>query len=103
MILLTIFLVDLYLDLVYDLNMMKQNDMLSRILPDLISEVAPHLFVTEASDLGWPCGHWPERIETTMGNGLALIRTSKQVRDGDLLFVRYIQEFGCMQLKVFND
>ncbi len=83
--------------------MMKQNNMLSRILPDLVTEVEPFYFVTEASDLGWPVGYWPEQIETKMGNGLPLIRTAKTVRNGDLVSVRYDQNCGCMQLRIYND
>lgn len=69
----------------------------------IVTEHEVHQFVTEASDLGLRAGTWPERIETTLGNGLDFIRTAKRVVDGDLIYVRYVQANGCISLKIFND
>lgn len=67
-------------------------------------EVEPHLFVAEASELRLPVGVWPLRIDTSLGNGQPLERQTKKVdADGDILYVRYRQRFGCVNLKIFND
>jgi hypothetical protein len=71
--------------------------------PDQLMEHGGFEFSAEASELRLSVGEWPERFETSLGNGMPLIRTSKKVRDGDLLYVRYNQELGCMTLIVFND
>lgn len=64
-----------------------------------VTEVAPFTFVAEASELGFPVGRVPTRLEANvLGNGriLDLIRVEEGV------FV-YKQQFGCLVIKVFND
>lgn len=69
-----------------------------------IGEYATHAFNAEASTIGLRPGEWPERLETTMGNRMPLLRTSKRVdNDGDLLWVTYWQANGCISLRIFND
>lgn len=73
----------------------------------IVVEDTLHQFSAEASTLSTIVpeilGHFPKQIKTTMGNGQPFIATSKKIADGDLLYVRYIQAFGCIHLKVFND
>lgn len=60
----------------------------------------------EASSLGMPPGKWPVTllVSPTFGNGCPLVATQVQRdRDGDLQSVLYQQDFGTMQLVVFND
>lgn len=75
--------------------------------PELIDrtlrEVDTHCFAVEASDLGLRPGEWPERIPTHKGNRQPFIRSTKLVRDGDIVYVRYWQAAGCTSLMVFND
>jgi len=63
------------------------------------TESAPHRFITEASELGWKPGHWPERATTSMGNGLDFILTARKA-DGTRI---YRQASGCISLTVLND
>ena len=58
----------------------------------------PHVFYTEASDLGLPVGKFPKFIETDMGNGQPF---SFNKYGGDI--ITYYQVFGCLTLRVFND
>jgi hypothetical protein len=71
---------------------------------DQITEVEPHFFVTEASDLGLRPGEWPVKIQTEVGNGQSLVRASKKVdAEGDLLWVTYVQTLGCVRVRIYND
>lgn len=66
------------------------------------TEVAPHSYVTEASDLG--LRGWPKSLDTDEGNGQPLIAINiERDVEGDIQFVVYRQQFGCIQLHVFND
>lgn len=69
----------------------------------IVSEFEPHKFVAEASSLGLRPGEWPTLIGTTLGNGRNFVRARSEERDGDLLWVVYLQTFGCIELKIFND
>ena len=44
----------------------------SRILPSQVDEVEVGKFAADASELGWPPGHWPAHVDTTLGNGQRL-------------------------------
>lgn len=68
-----------------------------------IHEFEVHQFSAEASTLGFPVGHWPTTIETTLGNKLPFIASTRKIRDGDLLWVTYRQANGCISLRVYND
>ncbi len=57
-----------------------------------------HKFTSAASDLGWPVGHVPKFIPTTMGNGCDFY-LKKATSE---MFV-YLQTGGCIELTVFND
>ncbi len=62
------------------------------------------VFEVDASDLGLSVGQFPAYFETTLGNGLYLIRTTEDFDiDGDLLFVSYRQLSSEVELRVFND
>jgi hypothetical protein len=62
------------------------------------------LFATDVSELNLRPGLWPLSIPTNIGNGLPFIRKSKKVDpEGDLVWVTYVQEFGCITLRVLND
>lgn len=80
------------------------NIKLARVIKaDQVREVQPHQFWAEASELGLKPGEWPEQLTTEIGNGMPLIRTSKKVEDGDLIYVRYHQANGCVDLRIMND
>ena len=68
----------------------------------LVTEYAPHRFSAFASDLQFPVGGWPEMINLKVGNGRPLIRTSRNAGD-EIKYVNYVQEFGCVLLRVYND
>lgn len=57
-----------------------------------------HRWATEASTLGLRVGVWPDRLETTLGNGRDFI-----LQDLSLMGGTYKQELGCLELIVFND
>ena len=74
------------------------------ITKDLLFEVAPHRFVAEASDLGLKPGEWPAMLPTKIGNGEPLLRGHvERGTEGDLIWVRYRQENGCLSVKIIND
>lgn len=69
-----------------------------------VVETKLHRFVGEASDLGLAPGEWPPQISTTMGNGMPFIRVAKKLDpEGELMYVRYHQANGCIDLLVYND
>jgi hypothetical protein len=70
----------------------------SRILSSQVEEIGTASFVADASDLGWPPGHWPHHVETNLGNGQRLIRTT--LDDKGAL---YVQELGIVEVQVYND
>ena len=76
---------------------------MTTITRETAKEFAPHTFSAWSSDLGIRPGEFPRVLETTLGNGLSLLATSKKVRDGDLLWVTYRQLAGCVALRVYND
>jgi hypothetical protein len=69
----------------------------------VVVEASHARFTTEASDIGLRPGEWPRIIETKIGNGQPFIAMRKEVRDGDLLWVDYLQGNGCIWLRIFND
>ena len=74
----------------------------------IVSEDAPHHFSAFASDLYDAEPNlrkgFPKVIETSIGNRLPLVASSKKVDDeGDVLYVRYVQSNGCISLIVYND
>lgn len=69
-----------------------------------VHEDEVHKFSAFASDLGLRAGQWPELLDTDIGNRQPLIRSSKKVTDsGDLAYVRYVQQFGCVAVIIHND
>jgi hypothetical protein len=68
------------------------------ITSDMVTEVQPHRFVAEASDLRLAPGHFPEFIKTNMGNRLDFALSSV-CHDQAV----YRQKLGCIQLTIFND
>lgn len=68
-----------------------------------LGDKGPYQFTTEASTLGLPAGQWPYLITTTMGNGMPFVRMSKKVLNDDLIYVRYQQSNGVLDLIVYND
>jgi hypothetical protein len=57
-----------------------------------------HKWGADASDLRWPPGHFPQTLETDLGNGLELFLVEL---DEDRAV--YHQRFGCITLTVWND
>ena len=70
----------------------------SRILPAQVEEAEPGKFVADASELGWPPGHWPPKVETTLGNKQPL-RCIALTDAGAV----YRQDFGVVEVQVYND
>jgi hypothetical protein len=67
---------------------------------ETVCEMHPHHFFTEASSLRLPVGQFPNRIETNLGNGQPFFLVQKD-RDGRAY--HYRQEFGNVELTVYND
>lgn len=64
----------------------------------------PHSYSLFASDFEGTRRGWPARINTNLGNNMPLVRKYKKVdSNGDVMYVRYVQEFGCVSVKFFND
>lgn len=66
---------------------------------DEVLEVGNGTYVTEASTIGLRPGQWPRLLETTLGNGCPFVLqagTDEHVKT-------YMQEFGCIFMKVYND
>ena len=71
---------------------------------DFIAETSIHLFTCFASDVAEFRKGFPKAVPTSLGNKLPFIGYSKKVdNDGDLLYVRYKQQAGCIELIVYND
>ena len=73
----------------------------------IFTEHKPHQFSTFASDLynvvpAFRNG-FPKRINATIGNGRPFYAISKKMDDDEVVYVRYRQECGCIEIKVFND
>jgi hypothetical protein len=68
-----------------------------------VHEYEVHKWSAEASTLGLKPGEWPRTIETELGNGMVFIAMRREVRDGDLLWVDYLQGNGCIWLRIYND
>lgn len=66
-------------------------------------DMQPNVYSAEASTLGLGVGSFPTSLETDLGNELVFMQISKQIVDGELIYVRYDQKFGCISLIVFND
>ena len=65
----------------------------------MLTKSAQYAFVVEASTLGCPPGMWPNRIETSLGNGNAFLIKDDRKEEVKI----YKQEFGCLELHVLND
>lgn len=69
-----------------------------------VTEHAPGRFTAWASDLGMRPGEWPATLPTAIGNCQPLLRAAPQInREGDVEFVRYDQQLGCVSVDIFND
>lgn len=75
------------------------------VYADQLLERGPHQFSADASDLNlWP-GEWPKTLTLVgAGNGLPLqpVRAERNTL-GEIMAVIYMQEYGCVTLKVYND
>jgi len=59
-------------------------------------------YFSEASSL--QLDGWPTKLDTTLGNGQPLIRHHIERDDeGQPEAVKYVQNFGCIELTIFND
>jgi hypothetical protein len=45
----------------------------------------------------------PRTIPTSLGNGMPFVLLRREVRDGDLCWMDYMQGNGCIFLRIFND
>ena len=62
-------------------------------------EFSTNRLVTDASELGFPPGNFPNQLEAVdIGNRLPFVLTT--VNED---FASYKQEFGCVTLTVYND
>lgn len=79
----------------------------NEVILDLISEHSIHHFTAFASDLYDAVPElrsgFPRTIKTSLGNRKPFRAVSKKMRDGDVLYVRYVQDFGCIELLIYND
>jgi hypothetical protein len=69
-----------------------------KVTAQLATEIRPHIFYADASDLGFPVGEIPLRLETDLGNGQAFV--FEGTSDGVATFK---QIAGCVVLRVLND
>lgn len=70
---------------------------------DFITESSVHTFSCFASDVEDFRKGFPRVVSTNLGNGQPFIGHTKKVdKDGDLLYVRYKQQLGCIDLIVYN-
>ena len=70
----------------------------SHIYPPQVEAIGNDRFVADASELGWPPGHWPPKVETTLGNKQPLRRV--ELTDAGAV---YKQDFGVVEVQVYND
>jgi hypothetical protein len=71
---------------------------------ELIVEGPVHTFTCFASDVEEFRKGFPKVVQTNIGNKLPFIGHTKKVDiNGDLLYVRYKQQAGCIDLIVYND
>lgn len=68
-----------------------------------LTEEHPHHFAIEASMLGLKPGVWPSTMETSLGNGLPLIKMYEHKHGEDVTHYTYCQANGVVQVEVFND
>lgn len=69
-----------------------------------ITESGPHTFTCFASDVEAFRQFFPKFVCTNIGNKQPFVGHSKKVNsDGDVLYVRYRQQMGCVELIVYND
>lgn len=69
-----------------------------------IDENGVHQFVCFASDVGSFRNGFPKVVTTNIGNGQPFVGHRRKLnKDGDLEYVVYLQQLGCVTLKVFND
>ena len=68
-----------------------------------VTETNTHHFTCFASDVEVFRKGFPRVVTTMLGNGQPFVATRKLVRDGDLKYVVYRQQLGCIELQVFND
>lgn len=73
------------------------------ITPNDVIETGNMIFMCSASDVEAFRKGFPKTVKTCLGNGMAFVGHSKKIVDGDLLYVRYRQAAGCIDLIVYND
>jgi len=80
------------------LDMMRNEMKMFELNHDAIHEDSPHRFSGFASDLRFPVGTLPKKLNTDMGNGLPFVLSKV---DGEIFL--YHQAAGALVLTVFND
>ncbi len=69
-----------------------------------IKETKLHVFSCFASDVEEFRKGFPKIVPTSMGNKQPFVGYTKKVdSDGDVVYVRYRQQLGCIDLIVYND
>jgi hypothetical protein len=69
-----------------------------------IKETEIHVFSCFASDVEEFRRGFPKIVPTNMGNKQPFVGYTKKVdSDGDVVYVRYRQQLGCIDLIVYND
>lgn len=79
------------MDMAHKINLYKQ-----------AYEIETHKFTVDASDLQLAPGEWPTQIECVGGNNMPLIRFARNNGE-EILYVKYKQANGIIELKIFND
>ena len=69
------------------------------------SDEAHPTYVSEASTLGFRPGEWPSSLQAPfdIGNGAVFVISEEKRVDGEIVYVRYRQLIGSLDLIVFND
>lgn len=83
---------------------------LSRLGPKLVIQLDdikerndPLQFLADASEIGLPPGHWPEELETSIGNMQPFRRSHIYTKEEELVEVVYEQPDSGATLTIIND
>lgn len=77
----------------------KPHDIVT-VSPDRLTKIGATAYVTEASDLGWKPGFWPEKLDLGRDIGNGMLFAQSFADSGSTL---YRQQDGYHLVEVFND
>jgi len=70
---------------------------------DNATEQEVHKWYTYASDIGLKPGNFPKYLDTILGNRQLFVFQDYVWQDEELVGVKYLQAYGCIDLTVYND